>query len=483
MKKNGFSRASGVLMHVSSLWGGYSEGALGEAAREWIDFLAECGFRVWQVLPFCLPDDCNSPYKSTGAFSLNPNFIDLPTLKEQGLLTEAELTDAREETPYACEFDRLRRERFALLRRAAARMTDRRPMEKFLASHPQTDAFCRFMALKEANGNREWVDWETDAINPDTLLTWQFAQYECYRQWQAVHAYAREKRISIIGDVPIYVAYDSADVWANRTLFQLDERLRPTAVAGVPPDYFSADGQRWGNPLYDWDAMKRDGYAWWCERMKFLLELFDGVRIDHFRGFESYYAIPADETTAKNGKWIAGPGMDLIRAIRPICQGKLVIAEDLGIITDEVRELVKKSGFPGMRVLQFGFLGDANSPHLPHNYPENCVAYTGTHDNNTLLGFVWELDPNTRARLLDYCGFRGTNWDQSYPDILRTMFRSHAGLLILPVQDLLLYGNDTRLNVPGRSEGNWAYRLKREQLNAVDLSLYRKWNHLYGRDG
>ncbi|MBQ3640255.1 MAG: 4-alpha-glucanotransferase [Clostridia bacterium] len=482
MKKK-LSRASGVLMHVSSLWGGYSEGSLGKAAREWVDFLAEGGFRVWQVLPFCLPDDCNSPYKSTGAFSLNPNFIDLPTLAEQGLLTKAELEAARERTPYACEFDRLRRERFALLRRAATRLTDRRPMEKFLAEHPQTDVFCRFMAQKEANDNREWAKWTTDTYDPDTLLTWQFTQYECYRQWQAVHAYAREKGVSVVGDLPIYVAYDSADVWANRKLFQLDERQRPTAVAGVPPDYFSADGQLWGNPLYDWNAMKRDGYAWWRERMQFMLELFDGVRIDHFRAFEAYYGIPANETTAKHGKWVKGPGMDLIRAIRPICRGKRVIAEDLGVITDEVRALVEESGFPGMRVLQFGFLGDANSPHLPHNYPENCVAYTGTHDNNTLLGFVWDLDPNSRARLLDYCGFRGTDWDRSYPDILRTMFASHAGLLILPVQDLLLYGNDTRLNIPGRSEGNWAYRLKREQLNEVDLPRFQKWNRLYGRNG
>lgn len=482
MKKK-LSRASGVLMHVSSLWGGYSEGSLGRAAREWVDFLAEGGFRVWQVLPFCLPDDCNSPYKSTGAFSLNPNFIDLPTLAEQGLLTKAELEAARERTPYACEFDRLRRERFALLRRAATRLTDRRPMEKFLAEHPQTDVFCRFMAQKEANDNREWAKWTTDAYDPDTLLTWQFTQYECYRQWQAIHAYAREKGVSVVGDLPIYVAYDSADVWANRKLFQLDERQRPTAVAGVPPDYFSADGQLWGNPLYDWNAMKRDGYAWWRERMQFMLELFDGVRIDHFRAFEAYYGIPANETTAKHGKWVKGPGMDLIRAIRPICRGKRVIAEDLGVITDEVRALVEESGFPGMRVLQFGFLGDANSPHLPHNYPENCVAYTGTHDNNTLLGFVWDLDPNSRARLLDYCGFRGTDWDRSYPDILQTMFASHAGLLILPVQDLLLYGNDTRLNIPGRSEGNWAYRLKREQLNEVDLPRFQKWNRLYGRNG
>lgn len=483
MKKTSFPRKSGVLMHVSSLWGGYSEGAFGDAAREWIDFLAEGGFRIWQVLPFCLPDDCNSPYKSAGAFSINPNFIDLPTLAKQGLLTESELAAARENTPYACEFERLRRERFALLRRAAKRVGDRKPIEAFLASHPQTDAFCRFMAHKETNGNQEWVKWTTDRIDPETLFAWQFTQYEGYREWQEIHAYAKKKGISIVGDLPIYVDYDSADVWANPSLFQLDERLRPTAVAGVPPDYFSADGQLWGNPLYDWDVLKRDGYAWWQERMKFMLELFDGVRIDHFRAFDAYYAIPAWEKTAKNGKWVKGPNMDLIRAIRPICRGKIIIAEDLGIITDSVRKLVKESGFYGMRVLQFGFLGDPNSPHLPHNYDDKCVAYTGTHDNNTLLGYVWELDAGTRATLLDYCGFRGTDWDRCYPDILRTMFGSHAGITVLPVQDLLLYGSDTRLNIPGKSEGNWSYRIRKEQLGAVDRNLFRRWNALYGRNG
>ncbi len=468
-------------MHISSLWGGYSEGSFGQAAREWIDFLAAGGFRIWQVLPFCLPDDCNSPYKSTGAFSLNPCFIDLPILAERGLITPQELENARERTPYACEFDRLRQERFGLLCKAAKRMTDRRPMEEFLQAHPKTAAFCLFMAKKDANGGREWNRWTTDSHDPDILLTWQFTQYECYRQWQAIHAYAKEKGIRVVGDVPIYVATDSADVWENPGLFQLDERKNPTAVAGVPPDYFSADGQLWGNPLYDWDVMKKDGYAWWRERMEFMLELFDGVRIDHFRGLESYWSVPAGETTAKNGKWVKGPGMDLIRAILPVCRGKLVIAEDLGVITDAVRDLVEKSGFPGMRVLQFGFLGDADSPHLPHNYEENCVAYTGTHDNNTLLGYVWELDAPTRSRLLDYCGFKGEKWDACYPDVQRTMLASHAKYVIFPVQDLLLYGSDTRFNVPGRKDGNWAYRLKREQLNEIDAAKFRRWNRLYGR--
>ena len=474
-------RKSGVLMHVSSLWGDYSEGSLGQEAREWIDFLADCGFGVWQVLPFCLPDDCNSPYKSNGAFSVNPNFIDLPTLNRLGLLTDEELRNARQKTPYVCEFDRLRAERFALLRRAASRVKDWRPIEGFLRNHPQTAAFCRFMALKEANGGREWNEWTVTEPDEDTLRTWQFTQYEFCCQWAELKAYANSRGVRIIGDIPIYVAYDSADVWANRDLFQLDEENLPTGVAGVPPDYFCEDGQLWGNPLYDWDAMKKDGYAWWQERIRFMLELFDGVRIDHFRGLESYFSVPAGETTARNGSWIPGPGMDLIRAIEPYCKNKLMIAEDLGVITKEVQALVEESGFPGMRVLQFGFLGDENSPHLPHHYKNHCVAYTGTHDNNTLLGYVWELGEEQRRRMLEYFGFYGADWDRSYGAILRSMFASHAGLLILPVQDLLLYGEDTRINRPGNSQGNWSYRITREQLWEIRRDTFKGWNRLYGR--
>ena len=473
-------RNSGVLMHISSLWGEYSEGSLGKEAFEWLDFLAECGFHYWQVLPFCLPDDCNSPYKSTGAFSVNPYFIDLPTLQTEGLLTEAELRAAKQTVPYACEFDRLNTERMQLLALAASRVRDRAPALSFMEQHPQLDQFCRFMALKDANGNAEWDQWTTDICDPEVLWTWQFTQYEFCRQWKAVKAYANSKGISIIGDIPIYVAYDSSDVWANKDLFQLNQDGHPSCVAGVPPDYFCPDGQLWGNPLYDWKRMKQDGYAWWRQRMAFMMELFDGVRIDHFRGLESYYSIPAKDTTAKNGKWVKGPGLPLIRALKEVCGDRLLIAEDLGDITPAVRRLVDASGCPGMRVLQFGFLGDENSPHLPHNYDNNCVAYTGTHDNNTLLGYVWDLDDKTRARLMRYCGYTG-DWNSCYNAILRTMFASHAGLLILPVQDLLLFGKDTRINTPGQSVGNWSYRITKEQLKAIPISKFADWNILYGR--
>ena len=474
-------RASGVLLHVSSLWGEYSEGAFGDGAREWIDFLADCGFSHWQTLPFCLPDRYNSPYCSLSTFSLNPYFIDLPALLKEGLLTEDEVLRARQKTPYCCEFPRLEQERLCLLKKAAKRFKNKNGLNAFFEKHPRTADFCRFMALRAANQDRPWTEWTVNTPDEDELELWRFTQYFCFSQWAEIKNYANQKGISVIGDIPIYVSLDSADVWAAPQQFLLDAENKPLGIAGVPPDYFAKDGQLWGNPLYDWDAMKRDGYAWWKERMGFMCELFDGVRIDHFRGLESYYSIPAGETTARNGKWVKGPGMSLISALREVAGDKLLIAEDLGDITPEVHQLVKDSGFPGMRVFQFGFLGDENSPHLPHNYDNHCIAYTGTHDNNTLLGYIWELDDATRRRVLHYCGYYGDDWDKGYDFILRTLFQSHAGLLILPVQDLLLYGRDTRLNQPGTSGDNWSYRITKEQLNSIDREKFRNWNRLYGR--
>ena len=474
-------RSSGVLMHVSSLWGGYSEGAFGSSAYEFIDFLKESGFSVWQVLPFCLPDECNSPYKSFSAFSGNPYFIDPETLYKQGLLTAAELENAKQKAPYACEFSRLEKERIVLLQSACERFDEWELVDEFFKDHPHTEAFCRFMALKKANGDKVWTEWTVTEPDERTLRTWRFIQYTFFTQWAQVKAYANKKGISIIGDLPIYVAHDSADVWAKPSLFHLDKRNLPTNVAGVPPDYFSEDGQLWGNPLYNWEEMAKDGYAWWKERIAFMCELFDGVRIDHFRAFEAYFSIPAEEKTARNGKWVKGPGMDLIKALKSVCGDKLLIAEDLGDITPEVIKLVKDSGFPGMKILQFGFLGDENSPHLPHNYEENAVAYTGTHDNNTLLGYIWELDPQTRRRFFDYCGFEGDDWDKSRDAILKTLLASRARLVVFPLQDLLFYGKDTRINVPGKAEDNWSYRVTAEQVASIDKKKLAYYNKLFGR--
>ncbi len=474
-------RASGVLLHVSTLPGLYGEGAFGDEARRFVDLLQKAGFRYWQTLPFCLPDMVNSPYKSFSAFSLNPNFIDLPTLQKEGLLTEDELRSAAQERPWACEFERLSKERLPLLQKAAARFTDEAALAAFLKAHPHTADFCRFMALKTANGGAVWQEWTGSEPDADALRLWQVTQYLAFKQWTEIKAYANARGVEIIGDIPIYVDLDSADVWASPELFRLNETGYPAEVAGVPPDYFAEDGQLWGNPLYDWDEMQRDSYRWWRERIGFMTELFDGVRIDHFRGVESYYAIPATEKTARNGVWKKGPGMALVNALKEVAGDTLLIAEDLGDITPEVCELVKESGFPGMRVLQFAFLGDPGSPHLPHNYDNHAVAYTGTHDNNTLLGYVWSLDENTRKTVLQYFGYTGEHWDACYDTILQGMLRSHAGVVVFPIQDLLHYGADTRLNKPGEAEGNWSFRVTAAQLGTVDAEKLRRWNELYGR--
>lgn len=477
-------RASGVLMHISSLWGNYSCGSFGKEALEFIDFLSDGGFSYWQVLPFCTPDEFHSPYKSLAAFGGNPYFIDLEKLASDGLLTRGELDGAKQKTPYSCEFDRLDAERMPLLRKAAERADRclRAEVENFASENPYLDKACLFMAQREANGGKEWQEWTVKEPDGEELFFRRFLEYEFRTQWHEIRAYAHKKGIKLVGDIPIYVALDSADVWANRDQFLLDARDRPTAVAGVPPDYFSADGQLWGNPLYDWDKMKKDGYEWWRARLHLMYELFDGVRIDHFRGLESYWSIPAGETTAKNGKWVKGPGKDFIDAVKSITdpEKNFVIAEDLGEITPEVEELVNYSGFPGMRVLQFAFLGGDN-PHLPHNYINGCVAYSGTHDNNTLLGYVWEQSDAERREMLDYIGYTDKNWDACYDTILRTMYRSSAGLVMFPIQDLLGYGSDTRLNVPGRTDGNWLYRITKEQLSGIDTSHFRRFSELYKR--
>ncbi len=473
-------RKSGVLMHISSLYGDYSVGSFGKAAREFVDFLSDCGFSYWQVLPFCMPDEYNSPYKSYSAFSINPYFIDLEILFEKGLVTEEELKEARQNDKYLCEFERLSKERMALLSKAARRVKDRKATEKFIENNEYVASFCRFMALKEANGDTPWQTWKKKKTDNEVLFTWQFIQHEFFLQWTEIKKYAGEKGIKIIGDIPIYVATDSSDVWSNKKLFQLDKKGFPTHISGVSPDYFSEEGQMWGNPLYDWDEMAKDGYKWWCDRIKFMSKMFDAVRIDHFRGLESYWSIPAEAESAKAGKWIKGPGMPLVKALKKAAGKTQIIAEDLGDITPEVYKLLKDSGLPGMKVFQFGFISEGDHTHKPHSYPENCVAYTGTHDNNTLLGYLWELDDETRLKMLDYCGHTG-DWKDGCKSIIRTVFASHASLVILPIQDILGYGCDTRLNTPGKASGNWSYRLTREQFMSIDRSAFKKLNKTYGR--
>ncbi len=474
-------RASGVLMHISSLYGEYGCGSFGKEAKEFVDFLKECGFSYWQVLPFCMIDECNSPYKSYSAFGGNPYFVDLPSLYREGLITEEELTASRQQTPYSTEYVRLYHTRCDLLIEASKRVKNRAEIEDFINGNKYLLDFCKFMALKHKNNQRPWYEWENEEVDEDILFGWKFIQFKFFAQWAEIKKYANDNGIKIIGDIPIYVAMDSADVWANKEEFLLDERNNPTHVAGVPPDYFSVDGQLWGNPLYDWEKMQKTDYTWWQDRIKHNFMMFDGVRIDHFRAIESFWAVPADEETARNGEWRKGPGMSLIEKIHRIQGDNFVIAEDLGLITKEVEQLVEDSGFPGMRVFQFAFVNNENTPHLPHNYINNCIAYTGTHDNNTLLGYLWELDGWTKGKMLEYCGYTSSDWERGYDSILRTIYASNAGIVVLPIQDLLGYGSDTRLNIPGKADGNWQYRVTKEQINSIDKNKFRRFNELYHR--
>lgn len=472
-------------MHISSLPGKYGCGSFGDSAKTFINKLAECGFSYWQLLPLCVPDSHSSPYSSVSVYSGNPFFIDLDILYRSGLLSKNELMISEQTVPYACEFDRLRKERLPILFSAAKRAYKNsetvEKIDSFMLSHRSTAEFCRFMAIKEANGGAEWLNWKTESYDKDVELAWRFIQYEFFRQWTNIKNYANERGIKIIGDIPFYVSLDSSDVYSDKKQYQLSSDGRPSNVSGVPPDYFSEDGQLWGNPLYDWDHMKSDNYRFWRERLEFMLTFFDGVRIDHFRAIESYYSIPGNAVTAKEGSWRIGPGIELINVIKEVAKDKLIIAEDLGDITESVRLLLDESGFPGMRVMQFGFLNDGDSLHRPHHYPENCVAYTGTHDNNTLLGSVWEMPPERRRDLFDYCCCPD-DWSAACVNIIKCVLGSRADTVIIPIQDILVFGADTRMNRPGIAENNWTFRITDEQLESINSEFYKRLNFLYGRN-
>lgn len=470
-------RQSGVLLPIFSLPGPFGCGTFGKSAYQWIERLADGGFSVWQVLPFGITDAHNSPYMPLSSFAGNPFFIDPLLLYEQNLVTLEELEQQKVTDPYMCDFNALHRTRFAFLASAATRTPDATKILSFCQSHPHIANACRFLALKQANNGRPWREWTVTEPPHEMEFTWQFIQYEFHRQWQELHAYANQKGISVIGDLPFYVSNDSSDIWASPDQFQLDPKHNPSSVSGVPPDYFCADGQLWGNPLYHWEKMESDGYSWWKSRLAYMLDLFDGVRIDHFRAISAYWSVPATAKTAKEGKWCAGPDKKLIDAFAPLAKDKMILAENLGMIDQKTQDLLAYSGYPGMAVFQFGFDGDPANCHLPHNYTENTVAYTGTHDNNTLLGFLWELDEPTRRRVLEYVG----NPTDGCAAIRSALLMSQAGLVIFPMQDLLSYGADTRINTPGRAVGNWAYRITEDQLSQVDWPLYARLNRITRR--
>lgn len=478
---NALQRASGVLMPISSLYGQYGCGGFSKSAYEFVDFLSDCGFSYWQVLPLCLTDDYNSPYASMASFFGNPNFIDLETLFNKGLINKEELEDAKQNTPYLCEYEKLNSKRIPLLKKAATRTTEKQKILDFIDANEEVKNACLFLTLKEQNEGEFFTGFKNLTPNEETLFAYYFMQYEFYTQWQKLHEYANSKNIKILGDLPFYVSLFSSDVYFNKQCFLLDENCNPKLVAGVPPDYFSKTGQLWGNPIYNFDFIEKSGFEFFKKRFEFNFKLFDGIRIDHFRALSEYYTIPFGAKDAINGKWVKAPGEKIVDLIKEMAKNKLVIAENLGSIDDKVTALLDYSKFKGMSVFQFGFDGNKNNPHLPHNYDNSTVAFTGTHDNNTLLGFMWEAENELRQQVLDYIGFSGPNFDGSYDKIIECMLRSSAGLVLLPIQDILCFGADTRLNTPGLCENNWAFRITKEQLKKIDKSKYKKLNETFGR--
>ena len=490
-------RSCGILMPISSLPSPHGIGTLGAEARKFVDFLADAGQSWWQILPVGPTSYGDSPYQSFSAYAGNPYFVDLDLLCEDGLLTPAEVNSVNWGTdPAKVDYSAIYNSRFPLLHLAMERGWER-DADKVAAFSEENASwlpdYALFMAVKRHFGMQSWTEWPDEDIRlrrPEAVARYQeeladdirlftYIQYLFFRQWEDLRSYAHEKGIGIIGDLPIYVAMDSADVWADPRAFQLDERNVPAEVAGVPPDYFTADGQLWGNPLYDWDAMKADGYTWWIRRIAGASRLYDILRIDHFRGLESYWAVPYGETTAKIGRWVKGPGMDLIGVLTERFPNIQFIAEDLGYLTPEVRQLLEDSGLPGMKVLEFAFDSREAANYLPHTYPRHCVCYAGTHDNATLMGWKDEAAPADIAMARQYLGLNdeeGFHWG-----VLRGGQSSVADLFVAQMQDYLGLGSEARMNTPGILGGNWQWRMLSGQITDALTARIAGMARLYGR--
>ncbi len=467
-------RSAGILMPISSLPSPCGIGTLGAAAREFVDFLAAGGQSCWQILPICPTSYGDSPYQSFSSCAGNPYFIDLDTLADWGFLQRREYQELDwGDDPKRVDYALLYERRYPVLRRAVQRLLAAPPADfaPFLADNADwLEDYALFMALKDKFGGVSWFQWPEELRRRDPaalkaagqelvqdILFWKAVQYLFFTQWWNLKEYANGQGVSIIGDLPIYVAGDSADVWANQSQFQLDENFMPTEVSGCPPDGFAADGQLWGNPLFDWDRMKQDGYQWWLRRIAFQLKIYDVLRIDHFRAFDAYYAIPYGDDTARNGRWRPGPGMDFFRAVNQKLGRQNIIAEDLGFLTDSVRELLRETGYPGMKVLELAF--DSRDPapgYLPHCYPANCVAYPGTHDNDTIQGWLASAAPEDAAFAKAYLRLskrEGYHWG-----MMRAAWASPADLAVIQAQDLLGLGSEARMNTPSTLGGNWQWR-------------------------
>lgn len=473
-------------MNISSLPSEYGIGTFGNGGRQFVDFLHKMNMSFWQILPLCPVGAGNSPYSSGSAFAINPLYIDPGELCSAGLLTAEESESAiYHGEPYSADYD-FARENIERILRIAMTRADKVQVEAFRKQQAVwVDDYAAYMAGKRANDNNPWWKWSEDAFGSD-IQYYVFEQYIAYSQWKALKLYANEKSISVLGDMPIYVSHDSADLFSHKALFLLDDNDRLTKVAGVPPDYFAEDGQLWGNPLYDWDKMKEDGYRWWLDRIENSLSLYDAVRIDHFRGFYKYWAVPAGASTAKEGEWEQGPGMELFNSVEKRFNQPNIIAEDLGTSTAGLVKFLEQTGYPGMKVMQFGFSSE-DSEHAPYQYHKNCVAYTGTHDNDTMLGWLWSIPMKEKTRLLQYCRYFGDEWGEGGENsevirsIITTLWATSAGITIVPMQDLCGFGTDTRMNIPGKPHGNWQFRITDESINKVDTVFYKELNHIYGR--
>jgi 4-alpha-glucanotransferase len=481
-------RSSGILLHPTSLPSGYGIGDLGDEVFAFLDWAASAGVRVWQVLPLNPPGYGNSPYGCLSSFAGNPLLISPQRLLQEQLLPPHAADDVPLFPDDHVDYDRVIDYKMKLLRISwshfAANATDdqRGALTNFESDPRQRewlDGWALFMALKERNGGRAWTEWDpAETAQDDDIRFHKYVQWLFYRQWAAVRQAAHDRHIRIMGDVPIYVAHDSADVWGLREIFQLDANGQPHVIAGVPPDYFSATGQRWGNPLYRWDVLRESGYRWWVSRIHANLQLADIVRLDHFRGFAAYWEIPASESTAMHGRWMPGPGRALFEAIRADLGELPLVAEDLGFITPEVNELRKSIGIPGMRILQFAF-GQADSPHLPHRYDPYTVVYTGTHDNDTARGWYENAPPDERRTAETYLGDDGSRIAWA---MIRAVFTSVAYTAIVPVQDILGLGSEARMNRPGAGAGgNWSWRLTPGALTRERAAALRRLAHVTGR--
>ena len=489
-------RESGILMHITSLPGPYGVGTMGKEAYRFVDFLKKAGQHYWQILPLTPTGYGDSPYQSCSTFAGNHYLIDLDMLIEEGLLKKSEVENRDwfwSETK--TDYGRLYNNRLPVLRLAYDRFQGGEDFDRFCRENSSwLPDFALFMALKGKLGGAAWYTWEDGLKKRDPGAIWNarqelkdeirfysFVQYIFDRQWTALRRYAHENGVKIIGDVPIYVPYDSADVWSNPELFQMDEQMNPTAVAGCPPDAFSDDGQLWGNPLYRWDLLKQDGYGWWIRRLAAAGKLYDVVRMDHFRGFEAYWSVPFGDATAKNGHWVKGPGLDFMNAVKEKLPQISLIAEDLGFLTQEVLDLRDDSGFPGMKVLGFAFDSREPSEYLPHTYPANSVVYTGTHDNMTTRQWFDTAPADAVAYAREYMNITAEEGDVW--GMIRTAFASVSDTCIIPMQDYLNLGGEARMNFPGTmTDANWTWRASEGYLDGLTEKILRL-TKLYGRLG